>query len=46
MHRKYTVIYLWQGERYRSETLPRAEALALLAEFRSDGWRAWLEASC
>lgn len=42
---KFTVIYLWRGERHRHSLVftdaSRAELLAV--ELRAAGWRAWME---
>lgn len=39
------LVYLWQGERHThlKDFTSKAEAIEVLNEFRTAGWRAWLE---
>ena len=41
---KYVIIYLWQGERHRSDVFASAaDANAVVREYRAKGFNAWVE---
>ena len=43
MRGTHVVIYLWKGERHRSDAFAESVVYAVLAEYRAKGFNAWVE---